>query len=307
MLDEPTLFAMLEQARSFVDDGKNLHAIQVYTKIIEADPTLVDAWVELFKIYCHLRRFDTAEQLLLDSLHHVQDGKEILFLLGVLHLQNNNHQGALTYFRRLQDGGASMDADFLARVNFNLGLVYVQMHRWGLAEHHLRTTKRQNPNFPKIDEALAELLLRRGHSREVVQILQASLAKDPYSWHGHYLLGLAFMKMRQWRNAYEEFVVSVEMDPNEPRGWQKCGECLIALRELDQAEEYLRKALELNPKFTEAVVNYGFLYLERGDRKRAAELFDGVLAIEPTHVGAREGRRLAAGANDLSHVSPREP
>ena len=82
------------------------------------------------------------------------------------------------------------------------------------------------------------------------------------------------------------------MDPNEPRSWQKCGECLIALRELDQAEHYLRKALELNPKFTDAVVNYGFLYLERGDRVQAGELFDKVLAIEPSHIGAKEGKRI---------------
>ncbi len=298
MLDEPTLHSFLEQARSFVDEGKNLHAIQVYKRIIESEPKLTDAWIELFKIYCHLRRLDTAEQLLQEALLHVSDGKEVTFLLGVLHLQNHDNQAALTYFRRLYDHGAILDTDFQARVNFNLGLVYVQMHRWGLAEHHLRKTRQLNPEFPKIDEALAEILLRRGHTREVIQILQASLTKDPYSWLGHYLLGVAFIRMRQWRNAYEEFVVAVEMDPNEPRAWQKCGECLIALRELDQAEEYLRKALELNPKFTDAVVNYGFLYLERGDRKRAAELFDGVLAEDPTHVGAKEGRRMALRSNE---------
>ena len=298
MLDEPTLYAMLEQARSFVDEGKNLHAIQVYKKVIDSAPHLIDAWIELFKIYCHLQRFDTAETLLLDSLQYVDDGKEVNFLLGVLHLQNHENQEALTYFRRLDVHGSVLDTDFQARVNFNLGLVYVQMHRWGLAEHHLRKTRQLNPEFPKIDEALAEILLRRGHTREVIEILQASLLKDPYCWLGHYLLGIAYIRMRQWKNAYEEFVVAVEMDPNEPRGWQKCGECLIALRELDQAEEYLRKALELNPKFTEAVVNYGFLYLERGDRKRAAELFDGVLAVDPTHVGAKEGRRMAIRSNE---------
>jgi tetratricopeptide (TPR) repeat protein len=294
MLDEPTLFGMLEQARAFADDGKTLHAIQVYKKLIEAEPTLLDAWVELFKIYCRLQRFETAEQLLLDSLQHVADDREVIFMLGILHLQNNNHHGALTYFRRLQDRGTALDANFQARVNFNLGLVYVQMQRWGLAEHHLRRTKQLNPEFPKIDEALAEILLRSGHTREVIELLQSSLSKDTYSWLGHYLLGSAFIRMRQWRNAYEEFVVAVEMDPNEPRAWEKCGECLIALRDLDQAEEYLRKALELNPKFTDAVVKYGYLYLERGERKRAAELFEGVLAVEPLHLGAKEGKRLAA-------------
>ncbi len=293
MLDEPTLFGLLEQARTYADEGKTLHAIQVYKKLIETEPALLDAWIELFRVYCRMQRFDTAEQLLLDSLEHVSDDREVIFMLGVLHLQNDNHHGALTYFRRLLDRGPALDAEFQARVNFNLGLVYVQMHRWGLAEHHLRRTKQLNPEFPKIDEALAEILLRSGHTREVIQLLQDSLAKDPYSWLGHYLLGSAYIRMRQWRNAYEEFVVAVDMDPKEPRAWEKCGECLIALRDLDQAEEYLRKALELNPRFTDAVVKYGFLYLERGERNKAVELFEGVLAVEPSHLGAKEGRRLA--------------
>ncbi len=298
MLDEPTLHSMLEQARSFVDDGKDLHAMQIYQKIIDSEPKLIDAWVELFRVYCRLQRFETAERLLQESLQHVSDGREITFLLGVLHLQMHNNPGALTCFRHLYEQGAILDSEFQARVNFNLGLVYVQMHRWGIAEYHLRKTRQLNPEFPKIDEALAEILLRRGRTREVIQILQASLTKDPYSWFGHYLLGIAHSRMRQWKNAYEEFVVAVEMDPGEPRAWQKCGECLIALRDLDQAEQYLRKALELNPKFTEAVVNYGFLYLERGDTKRAAELFDGVLAVDPTHMGAKEGRRKALRTNN---------
>lgn len=292
MMDEPTLFGLLEQARSYVDDGKSLHAIQVYRQLVSTAPELTEPWIELFKIYCQLQRFDSAERLLLESLDFVPEKKEVLFLLGVLHLQTNDHHRALTYFRRLQTNEAVLDSEFQSRVHFNLGLVYVQMHRWGLAEHHLRKTRQLNPEFPKIDEALSEILLRRGHVREVIEILQTALSKDPYSWLGHYLLGIAFSRTRQWRNAYEEFVVATDMDPKEPRSWQKCGECLIALRELDQAEHYLRKALELNPKFTDAVVNYGFLYLERGDRIQAGELFDKVLEMDPSHAGAREGKRI---------------
>jgi tetratricopeptide (TPR) repeat protein len=291
-MDEPTLYGLLEQAHSYVDEGKSLHAIQVYKQLISAAPGLTEPWVELFKIYCHHQRFDSAEKLLLESLDCVPEKKEIIFLLGVLHLQTHDNHRALTYFRQLQENESVLDTEFQSRVHFNLGLVYVQMHRWGLSEHHLRKARALNPEFPKIDEALSEILLRRGHIREVIEILQAALSKDPYSWMGHYLLGLAFSRTRQWRNAYEEFVVATDMDPNEPRSWQKCGECLIALRELDQAEHYLRKALELNPKFTDAVVNYGFLYLERGDRVRAGELFDKVLAVEPSHIGAKEGKRI---------------
>lgn len=296
-MDEPTLHGLLEQARSYFEDGKTLHAIQVYKQLIEDSPGLVEPWVELFRIYCKLEKFDSGERLLLESLDYVEERKEIIFLLGVLHLQTQNHHRALTYFRQLQNRETVLDTEFQSRLHFNLALVYVQMHRWGLAEHHLRKTRQLRPEFPKIDEALSEILLRKGHIQEVIEILQSALSRDPYSWLGHYLLGIAFSRTRQWKSAYEEFAVASDMDPTEPRSWQKCGECLIALRELDQAEHYLRKALDLNPKFTDAVVNYGFLYLERGDKVRAGELFDRVLAMEPTNAGAREGKRLVLNAS----------
>jgi len=292
MIDEPTLAGWLEEARSYVDEQKPLHAIQLYRRIIESSPTTEEGWIGLFRIYCHQHQYDTAERLLLDSLEYLEDKNEVVFLLGVLHLQTGDTLRALTYLRQLQRREAGLASEFQARVHFNIALVYVQMHRWGLAEHHLRKTRYMNPDFPKINESLSEILLRRGHVQEVVQLLQESLSKDPYSWMGHYLLGLAFARMLQWRNAYQEFVVAVDMDPKEPRAWQKCGECLIALRELDQAEHYLRKALELNPKFTDAVVNYGYLYFERGERAKASELFEHVLAQEPMHTGAREGKNL---------------
>lgn len=179
MMEEPTLFGLLEQARSYVENGKSLHAIQVYRQLIADAPGLTEPWVELFKIYCQLQRFDTAEKLLLESLSFVPEKKEVMFLLGVLHLQTHDHHRALTYFRQLQTNDAVLDTEFQSRVHFNLGLVYVQMHRWGLAEHHLRKTRQLNPEFPKIDEALSEILLRRGHVREVIEILQMALSKDP--------------------------------------------------------------------------------------------------------------------------------
>jgi tetratricopeptide (TPR) repeat protein len=292
MLDEPTLAGWMEQARSFVNEGKILHAIQMYSKVIDGSPRTAEAWIELFRVYCSQGKFEAAEHTLTEALERVDDPNEIRFLLGVLHLQTGDRLRAVSCFRKIEDSEESLPSEFRARVHFNLGLVYVQMHRWGLAEHHLRRTRQLNPEFPKINESLSEILLRKGRIQEVTQILGPALAKDPYSWMGHFLMGLALMRMQRWKDAYEQFVTAVDVDPKESRAWQKCGQCLIAMRELDQAEHYLKKALELNPLSTEVVVNFGFLYLERGDRSRASELFDRVLDSEPTNAAAREGKQI---------------
>jgi tetratricopeptide (TPR) repeat protein len=98
------------------------------------------------------------------------------------------------------------------------------------------------------------------------------------------------MRLFEWRRAYEEFATAIDMDPNEPNAWQRCGEVLIALHQLDAAEQYLRKALELNPHCVDAVVNFGELYLQRGDYQHARECFETALSYDPTHRKALQGR-----------------
>jgi tetratricopeptide (TPR) repeat protein len=70
-----------------------------------------------------------------------------------------------------------------------------------------------------------------------------------------------------------------------------CGEVLLSLQRLDEAERYLHKALELNPLLTDAVVDFGYLFLQRGDFQRARECFERALQLEPGHSKALRGTR----------------
>ena len=97
--------------------------------------------------------------------------------------------------------------------------------------------------------------------------------------------------MKEWTSAYDEFVAAIEMDPNEANGWQMCGEVLIALRRFEEAEQYLRKALELNPHLADAIANVGFLSLHRGDLETAIDWFERALALEPNNAKALKGKR----------------
>jgi tetratricopeptide (TPR) repeat protein len=106
----------------------------------------------------------------------------------------------------------------------------------------------------------------------------------------HYLLGLAYSALYDWKNAYEEFVTAIEMDPKEARAWEKCGEVLLNLQQLDEAESYLKKAIELDPELPDAIVDFGYLSLRRGQPDEAMSYFTQALKLEPHHARAIEGR-----------------
>ncbi|MBI4428671.1 MAG: tetratricopeptide repeat protein [Ignavibacteriales bacterium] len=290
-MDEPTIHGLLEQARSYAEDGKLLHATQIYHRLTTAAPHVEAAWIELSKAYVELKRFDVAERILQEALKTASDPAEPYYLLGTLHLKTENFTAALEYFRKLLEGEESLSRTLRAHLHFNLGLAYWGKENWTLSELHFRKVRELNPNFPRISESIAELLLRRGAVIEAIKVLKRGLLTEPYSWIGHYLLGIAFTRSKEWQKALDEFTAAIEMDPSEPRAWQMCGEVLITLRQLDQAENYLRKALELNPSLADACADYGFVFLKRGDLRRANEYFEQALQLEPGNPKAQQGKR----------------
>ncbi|MBI3006476.1 MAG: tetratricopeptide repeat protein [Ignavibacteriales bacterium] len=290
-MDEPTLQGLLEQARSYVAEGKLLHATQIYHRITMAAPHVDMAWIELSKAYVELRRFDVAERTLLQALKIASDPAEAQYLLGTLHLKTENFTPALEYFRNLLESEETLSRTLRAHLHFNTGLAHWGKENWTLSELHFRKVRELNPNFPRISESIAELLLRRGAVLEAIKVLKRGMLTEPYSWIGHYLLGIAFTRSKEWQKALDEFTTAIEMDPSEPRAWQMCGEVLITLQQLDQAEHYLRKALELNPTLADACADYGFVFLKRGDLRRANEYFEQALTIEPGNPKAQQGKR----------------
>ncbi|MEK6757360.1 MAG: tetratricopeptide repeat protein [Bacteroidota bacterium] len=281
----------LEQARAFVDDRKLLHALQWYHKITAAAPYLDTAWVELAYVQFELKQYAAAEKTLLKAVETSDEPQEILFLVGNLYLKLGQHTKALSYYKKVLGHQNVMSNDLRAHLNFNTGLAYYSRGNPKLAEIHFRATRKIDPRFPKINESLGELLLRRAAYTEAIQCLKHAIALEPYSWIGHYLLGTAWAKVYDWRQAHEEFVAAIDMDPNEPRAWQMCGEVLLSLQRFDEAERYLHKALELNPLLTDAVVDFGYLFLKRGDYQRARECFERALQLEPGHSKALQGTR----------------
>jgi tetratricopeptide (TPR) repeat protein len=294
ILHELHIKDMLEHARAFMVEHKPLHAMQLYHRITTLNPTLDIAWIELAEVYTALHRYDAAERALLTARDYASERNEITFLLGAMHLKVNRYDRAMMYFKELLTAEHTLSVHQQARLSYHIGLVYCYKKNYKLAEQYFRKTRRLEPQYPKINESIGELLLRRGASTEALRSFDAALDADPYSWIAHYLSGKAYANLYDWRNAYESFASAIDTDPHEPSAWQMCGEVLLMLQQLDEAEQYLRKALELNPLLTDAVVNLGYVYLKRGDRDRAVEWFERALSLDPQHPKAKQGKTEAS-------------
>jgi tetratricopeptide (TPR) repeat protein len=282
-MDEFQLRSLMEHAAELAGEGKLLHAEQVYSKIIEAEPDFAEAYCELSSIYIGLGKHQVAERLLQDALARDKDNIEVVFLLGNLYLRSEQYDRAIEMYQVLENKG-------FPQVHFNLGLTYFYKNDIEKAEQHLRLVLKYDPEFPQINESLGEVLLKKKAYGEATIFLERSVKLDSSSWINHYLLGVAYADTYQWKEAYDQFVLAMEIDPNEPFGWQKCGEVLIQLQRLEEAEQHLKKAIELNPAFADAFAHLGTLSMRREDWDKAASYFDKALDVEPGNVQAIEGK-----------------
>jgi tetratricopeptide (TPR) repeat protein len=282
-LNEIQLSRILDQARSLREEDKYLHAAQLYRRLILAEPTFILPYVELSSLYAETGQLPAVIHLLLEGHTRNPDNDEIVFLLGSYYLRLQQYDTSLSYFERLIERK-------LPHVHFNMGIAYFYKNDIELAEEQFRLTMKYDPKFPKINESLGELLIERQAYAEAIEYLNRGVAADPYSAVNHHLLGVAHSRIGNWKHAYNEFVLAIDMDPNEPPNWQMCGEALLHLNRLDEAEPYLRKALELSPQSIDALVALSHLLTVRGDTKRAREYVKKAVLIDPEYARAREAR-----------------
>ncbi len=77
---------------------------------------------------------------------------------------------------------------------------------------------------------------------------------------------------------------------------------LLRLGRIDESEQYLRKAHNLNPHLPDTLVDLGHLHLQRGEANTASRFFNKALEFDPGNPEAADGKvkvKILLG-NDLA-------
>lgn len=290
MTDSQAIPALLSQAEGYQIEGKFLHASQLYHRILTVDPTLHQAWIQLSIVQFEMKHYSLAERTLHEGMKNCEPNPEFNYLLGVYMLHEAKFNRASIYFRRLVALDKQLSPALRKRVYYFLGLTQFNLKQYKQAEMSFRKTRKIDPSFEDIDILLGSVCLRIGSRDEAVRILTDSIEKDPLDWKRHVWLGIALQQHQMFSEAYCEYIRAVELRPKDPMTWQLCAEVLISMNRLEEAELYLSKALELDPRHADTVTTAGILSLSRGDRTTAEDCFASVLQFEPSNLKALFGR-----------------
>ncbi|MCI0527851.1 MAG: tetratricopeptide repeat protein [Nitrospira sp.] len=102
----------------------------------------------------------------------------------------------------------------------------------------------------------------------------------------HHQKGLAYYHEKRFKEAEEEFLAILTLDPNHAVAHNNLGLIYYAQGKGQEAAlEYL-SALRIDPNFAEAMNNLGLLYDQQGRAEEAMSLYDRAVKIKPDYIEA---------------------
>jgi tetratricopeptide (TPR) repeat protein len=138
-------------------------------------------------------------------------------------------------------------------------------------------------------EALAHH--QAGRLSEAATLYQNVLAAEPENPDALYLLGILARQAQQPETAIKLIRQAIGLRDGVAQFHNHLGAALLDIGEKGEAKKAFMRALQLEPRYLDALLNLGNLLAASGDNDEAATCYRAALRLQPDHPDAT--RRLA--------------
>ncbi|RQV98498.1 MAG: hypothetical protein EH225_13115 [Calditrichaeota bacterium] len=124
-------------------------------------------------------------------------------------------------------------------------------------------------------------LIHRGDEKEGLLKIRQFLEENNDVWNGWFLLGWGERKLGHYGEARDAFVSALNLGKPSADLYNELAICEMELLNLKESRKYLDKALILDPENMKIVSNMGILSIKSGKIDEAENFFRTALEIEP--------------------------
>lgn len=119
---------------------------------------------------------------------------------------------------------------------------------------------------------------------EGVSYLKKSIELTPYFSDAWDQLGLAYMRMKDYRASRDAFLNALKHNSNDPKINNNYGNLLFNVSQPDSALYYFEKAVSIKADYTDALNNIGSVYGNKKDYQKALTYFEKAYAVDPNNM-----------------------
>jgi tetratricopeptide (TPR) repeat protein len=284
-----------------------------FAKAVEVDPKLYEAWHDLGIVEARLGRWDAAVEAFGRALDVQPGSRPTALALGnaferagrpgdaaaLYHKRAaaapDDTEVRLLYVQALRESGETSKAleeaqALLAKGSRNaaawnaLGLVYLKLEKYPLAESALRHASEIEPKNAAVWNNIGLVALAAGRDQEAFTAFEKAADLDPKSVEARLNKAAVFLDCGDYKRALSELDRADKAHPNDPEVLVALGVAHRGQKHLDAAREAYERALEIQPDFPAALYNLGVLYMDFApDKKKARESFQLYRKVAPSN------------------------
>jgi tetratricopeptide (TPR) repeat protein len=256
-----------------------VHALQ---DAVAADPAYADAHIDLAMVYFRAGHLDKASTEVAEVVKADPHNGRALQLLGNVEFAQNNFAAAADHLRT----ALGLQADF--GTAYSLALAYLSQHK--LAETKLLFDELLNDmgSTPELHVLIGRAYRETGYLDEAIREFKKAIELDPHYPRVHYYLALAYLaqgEKERFPTALPLFEQELAINPKEFFSTFFLGVIHLEDRDFPAAEDYLKKAVQLQPENPDPLLYLGQEYVETNHPELAiATLKKSIdLTTDPSH------------------------
>ncbi|MCB1044655.1 MAG: sulfatase-like hydrolase/transferase [Acidobacteria bacterium] len=230
-----------------------------------------------------------AKQLIEPLLRKNPESRTYLELMAATYIQLGQPTEARTVYETLLNHHPLSTLN--PAIPHGLGVLMLMHQQQDEALRFLNLSIQIEPNVD-ILYGIAKLHQVRGDQPRYVDTLVTCTDLDPTHVQSHLDLGIERAKANDLDAAEELFIQVTRINPLDARGWYNLGAIRINLQDNLGAIPFLEKALFLDKHYLQAQLGLVAVWVNLGDRERAASACSKVEAMDPDGQATTQARSL---------------
>jgi tetratricopeptide (TPR) repeat protein len=139
----------------------------------------------------------------------------------------------------------------------------------------------KRPNYPEVFLRRGQLLFRLGKADEAVRDLERSISADRPNASWYALRGSIQFEMGRGKEALADYERALQLRPEDPGILSNLAMLLVQQRDFRRANDLFERALKVNPQFVDALAGRGAARAGLGDSAGALEDLNAALPSSP--------------------------
>jgi tetratricopeptide (TPR) repeat protein len=193
--------------------------------------------------------------------------------------------------KRVEDVDPGVKKTRASKDNFSQGLALFEARKFKEALASFEKFREMQPKLHKVafniancyiemqqyDEAIKEL----EKVLEVIKSEKPDLKGNSEVAKIYSTIGDVYMRQNNFNEAEKFFKKAIDIDPADHAVAYNVAEIMFVAGKTDEAIKYYEMAININPEWAKSYKQLGYAYLNKGDTKKAVEMFNKFLKLDP--------------------------